>query len=277
LVELRIQKLSFRYDSIQALEDVEFSVSSGDVVGILGPNGSGKTTLLKTINRTLRPTIGSIYIDGANIESMRPIDVARKVAVVPQEGHTNLNLTALEIVLLGRIPYLRPLQPESKADVEIARRAMESTGCFNLAPRRFDQLSGGEKRRVVLARALAQEPRLLLLDEPTMNLDVNNQIELMESIIRLSKEMKITVLSVFHDLNLAVRYSDNILLLKQGKVVALGTPEAVVTRENLRTVFGVEAEIRKHPITRLTVTVLSSLSSTTREASLQHSVASYDR
>jgi len=276
LVELRIQKLSFRYDSIQALEGVEFSVSSGDVVGILGPNGSGKTTLLKTINRTLRPAIGSIYIDGANIESMRPIDVARKVAVVPQEGRTNLNLTALEIVLLGRIPYLRPLQPESIADVEIARRAMESTGCFNLAPRRFDQLSGGEKRRVVLARALAQEPRLLLLDEPTMNLDVNNQIELMESIIRLSKEREITVLSVFHDLNLAVRYSNNILLLKQGKVVALGTPETVVTRENLRAVFGVEAEIRKHPTTRLTVTVLSSLSSTTREASLQHSVAAYD-
>jgi iron complex transport system ATP-binding protein len=265
LVELKIQGVSCRYDSRQVLSRLEFSVRSGEVLGILGPNGSGKTTLLKTINGILRPVMGTILIDSVDIDSMKPIDVARKVAVVPQDGFANLNLTALEIVLVGRNPFLAPLQAESDRDTEMARRAMTTTGCFHLSNRRFDQLSGGERRRVILARALAQEPRILLLDEPTMNLDVNNQIELMESIIQLSREGRITVLSVFHDLNLAARYSDHILLLKQGKVFSLGSPEEVLTRENLRKVFGVETEVTKHPTTRLVITVLSSLSSTNEE------------
>jgi iron complex transport system ATP-binding protein len=209
--------------------------------------------------------MGTVLIDGVDIDSMKPMDVARKVAVVPQDGFANLNLTTLEIVLVGRNPFLAPLHAESDRDTEMARKAMTATGCFHLANRRFDQLSGGERRRVILARALAQEPRILLLDEPTMNLDVNNQIELMESIIHLSRKGRITVLSVFHDLNLAARYSDHILLLKQGKVFSLGSPEEVLTRENLRSVFGVETEVTKHSTTRLIITVLSSVSSANEE------------
>lgn len=269
MVDLKIHGASLAYDSIRALSSVEFSVSSGDVVGILGPNGSGKTTLLKTVNKILRPSTGTILIDDVDIDSMSPVDVARKIAAVPQDGLLNLNLTALEIVLMGRNPFLGPLQTESSSDIESVRRAMECTSCLDLANRRFDRLSGGEKRRVILARALAQEPRLLLLDEPTMNLDVNNQLELMESIVRLSKERQITVLSVFHDLNLAARYCDRLLMLKQGKVVALGTPENVLTRENLQNVFGVEAEITGHPVTKFVVIVLSSLSSDREKPTIQ--------
>jgi iron complex transport system ATP-binding protein len=273
MVELRVSSISFRYDSAPALDNVEFSVRSHEFVGILGPNGSGKTTLLRTVSRVLRPTLGVVLVDEKDVYSLSPVDAARKIAVVPQDSSVHFNFAALEIVMMGRNPHLGPFEMESRQDLAVAKRAMKLTKCEHLANRRVNELSGGEKRRVIIARALAQEPRILLLDEPTLNLDVNNQIELMETVKKLCREEGIAALSVFHDFNLAARYSDRLLLLNDGRVYSLGTPETVLTQENLEKVFRVNAEITRHPVTRLNVTILSAVSSESRDDA-EHGAAS---
>jgi iron complex transport system ATP-binding protein len=259
MAELVVDRVSCSYGTIGALEGVSFGVRPGELLGVLGPNGSGKTTLLKAVCGVLRPSAGRVLLDGEEVSSMRPIEIARKVAVVPQHDYTSLNLTALEAVLTGRSPYMPPFGPESEADARMAQEAMETTRCLHLAGRRIDELSGGERRRVILAKALAQEPKVLLLDEPTVNLDVSNQIELMEAVRALCGARGVISLSVFHDLNLAARYSDQILLLKEGRLFASGSPEEVMTVQNLRSAFGVDVEISRHDVVRLVVTVLSSL------------------
>lgn len=269
MVELKVTGVSCKYDSIPALNSVEFSVHSHEFIGILGPNGSGKTSLLRTISRVLRPIVGTVLVDENDVYSMAPTNVARKIAVVPQDGTVNFNFTALEIVMMGRNPHLSPFQLESRRDLQVAKRAMAQARCLHLANRRINELSGGERRRVLIARALAQEPSLLLLDEPTLNLDINNQIELMRTVCSLCRERGIAVLSVFHDFNLAARYSDYIILLNEGRVFSVGTPEEVLTKENLKEVFKVNAEISKHPITRLNVTVLSTVPSMNGEPDLK--------
>lgn len=270
VVELNVRGVSCKYDSIPALNNVEFSVHSHEFIGILGPNGSGKTTLLRTISRVLRPIIGTVLVNESDVYSMAPIDVARKIAVVPQDSFVNFNFTALEIVMMGRNPHLGLFDMESPKDLRIAKHSMEVTRCLHLADRKVNELSGGERRRVIIARALAQEPRVLLLDEPTLNLDVNNQIELMETVGKLCQDSDIAVLSVFHDFNLAARYSDYLLLLSGGRVFSLGRSEDVLTEENLRRVFKVNTEVRKHPVTRLNVTVLSTISSAREDTDLAH-------
>jgi len=273
-MRLRVNGVSCRYDSIRALEGVELSVNSGEFLGIIGPNGSGKTTLLKTISNILKPIVGSVLIDEQEVQSMSRMEVARKIAVVPQESQTSFNFTALEIVLMGRNPHMKPFAMEKSADLVIARQSMELTNCLFLENRHINDLSGGEKRRVLIARALVQDPSLLLLDEPTMNLDVGNQIELMEMITSLCKDRKITVLSAFHDFNLAARYSNNMLLLERGKVMSLGSPEEVLTRENLQKVFRVRSEVLAHPVTKLVVTVLSSLTTEDHEKKVNQVISS---
>ncbi len=267
MVELNVTGVCFRYDSVQALDGISFSVRSHDFVGIIGPNGSGKTTLLRTISRVLHPSVGTISIDERDVYSMAPAEVAQKIAVVPQDGYVNFNFTALEIVMMGRNPHLSTFQFESHKDLRVAKRAMVLARCLHLASRRINELSGGERRRVLIARALAQEPSVLLLDEPTLNLDINNQIELMKTISKLRRERGIAVLSVFHDFNLAARYSDYIILLNRGRIFSVGTPEQVLTHENIREVFGVNVEISKHSVTRLNVTVLSTTTSSSDEES----------
>lgn len=269
MVELNVRGVSCSYDSVPALDGVEFSVHPQEFAGILGPNGSGKTTLLRTISRVLQPFAGSVLIDEKDVYSMRPAEVAQRIAVVPQDGSVNYNFTALEIVMMGRNPHIRPYQLEGLRDLAIAREAMELARCSHLASRRINELSGGERRRVLISRALAQEPKVLLLDEPTLNLDINNQIELMRTITHLCKERGIAVLSVFHDFNLAARYSDYLILLNKGRIFSVGTPEEVLTKENLREVFRVNAEISKHPVTRLNVTVLSTVPSMNGESDLK--------
>lgn len=276
MVELKVRGVSCTYDSIPALDSVEFLVRSHEFVGILGPNGSGKTTLLRTIARVLRPVMGTVLVDGNDVYSLALIDVARKIAVVSQDSLVNFNFTALEIVMMGRNPHLGLFDMESPKDLQIAKHAMEVTKCLPLASRGVNELSGGEKRRVIIARALAQEPRVLLLDEPTLNLDVNNQIELMETVSKLCKDGGIAVLSVFHDFNLAARYSDYILMLNQGKVFSMGTPDDVLTEENLRTVFKVDTEVRKHPIMKLNVAVLSTLASGYEGSTTARAPATYN-
>jgi iron complex transport system ATP-binding protein len=249
LVLLNIDGIECRYGSVKVLENITFFVKDGDFIGILGPNGSGKTTLIRSISRVLKPYRGSILLDGKDVYVLKGVDVAKQVAVVPQESSIGFSFTALDIVLMGRNPHLRRFQMESQRDFEIAKKAMVLTNTWHLAERPVNELSGGERQRVIIARALAQEPRILLLDEPMMHLDIVNQLEIMDLIKDLCLKQRMIVLAVFHDLNMAARYCTSALLLKKGRVFSAGTVEEVLTAENIREVFAVDALVRKNPVT----------------------------
>ncbi len=235
-----------RYGSVKVLEDVSLSVKGGDFVGILGPNGSGKTTLLKSISRTLKPHRGAILLNEADIYSLKSVEVAKQLAVVPQESNIGFSFAALDIVLMGRNPHMARFQMESGKDLAIAKKAMLLTNTWQFAERPINELSGGEKQRVIIARALAQEPRILLLDEPLTHLDIINQLEIMDLVKELCVKEKIVVLAVFHDLNLAARYCTSAIMLKEGKIFSAGNLSEVLTSENIKAVFSVNAIVQKH-------------------------------
>jgi len=249
MVSLSIDGVECRYGSIKILEDVSLSVKPGDFVGILGPNGSGKTTLLKSVSRTLKPSKGAIMLNDKDIYSLKNIEVAKQMAVVPQDNTISFSFTALEIVLMGRNPHMERFQMETEHDMEIARRVMNLTNTWHLASRPVNELSGGERQRVIIARALAQEPKVLLLDEPLTYLDIINQLEIMDLIKSLCVSEGIIVMAVVHDLNLAARYCNSALLLKSGKVFAGGPIDKVLTSENIKKVFKVEAMVKKNAVT----------------------------
>jgi iron complex transport system ATP-binding protein len=218
-------------------------------VGVLGPNGSGKTTLIKSISRILKPHRGAILLDGADIYSLKEVEVARQMAVVPQDSSIGFSFTALDVVLMGRNPHMTRFQMESAKDVAIARKAMQLTNTWHLAERPINELSGGERQRVIIARALAQEPKVLLLDEPMTHLDINNQLEIMDLVKELCVEGGLMVLAVFHDLNLAARYCTSAILLKNGRIFSAGSLDVVLTSENIKNVFRVDAIVQKHLVT----------------------------
>jgi iron complex transport system ATP-binding protein len=249
LVNLRISGIDCYYGSIKALDNVNFSVREGEFVGILGPNGSGKTTALRAISRTLKPRVGTIFLDDKNIYEIENREVAKNVAVVPQESISTFDFTTLDIVLMGRNPYIDRFRQESREDLAIAKRVMELTNTWSFAERPVNELSGGEKQRVIIARALTQEPKILLLDEPTSHLDISNQLEIMDLIKHLCETKKLLIVAVFHDFNLAARYCDSIILLKEGKIVAVGKSDETLTSENVRKVFSVDTIVKKHPVT----------------------------
>ena len=246
---LNVDGVECRYGSFKVLEDVSLSVKGGDFVGILGPNGSGKTTLLKSISRILKPHKGTILLNEADIYSLKSIDVAKQLAVVPQDTSIGFNFAALDIVLMGRNPHMKRFQMENEKDMAIARKVMNLTNIWHLAERPINELSGGEKQRVIIARALAQEPKILLLDEPLTHLDIVNQLEIMDLVKDLCVKEKLVVLAVFHDLNLAARYCDSAILLKNGKIFAAGHLTEVLTSENIKGVFHVDAIVKKHLVT----------------------------
>ncbi len=249
MVQLSINNIDFAYGSAKVLEDVSFSVARGEFLGVLGPNGSGKTTLLKTISRVLKPQKGTIFIDGSDVFQMKTLDVAKRLAVVPQETSVSFDFTALEVVLMGRNPHMPRFKMESKADLDIAKNSMQLTGTWEFADRPVTELSGGERQRVIIARALTQQPQILLLDEPTTHLDISNQLEIMDLIRCLCDYKKLLIVAVFHDFNLAARYCDSIILLKEGRIVAIGQSDETLTTENVRKVFGVDTIVKKHPVT----------------------------
>ncbi|WP_309492922.1 ABC transporter ATP-binding protein [Candidatus Hecatella orcuttiae] len=249
MVTLNISGVTCHYGSVKILEDVTFSVKGGDFVGILGPNGSGKTTLLRAISKTLKPRIGTIFLDEVDVYSLKNVEVARTMAVVPQDTSLAFDFTALEAVLMGRNPHLSRFKFEDEQDLAVAREAMELTSTWHLADKLLSQLSGGEKQRVIIARALAQEPKILLLDEPTTHLDICHQIEIMDLLRRLSQQRKLVVLAVFHDFNLAAKYCDSVVLLKDGKIFSIGSMKDVLTGENIKKVYGVNVLVQTHPVT----------------------------
>jgi iron complex transport system ATP-binding protein len=231
------------------LEDVSLSVKEGNFVGILGPNGSGKTTLLKSISRILKPNRGTILLNEADIYSLESIEVAKQMGVVPQDSNIGFNFAALDVVLMGRNPHMKRFQMESGKDMAIARKVMKLTNTWEFAERPINELSGGERQRVIIARALAQEPRILLLDEPLTHLDIVNQLEIMDLVKELCVKEGLIVLAVFHDLNLAARYCNVAVMLKNGKIFSAGSLNEILTSENIKGVFNVDAIVKKHLVT----------------------------
>jgi len=244
---LQVANLSFAYGNWQVLADVELRVRAGEIVGIIGPNGAGKSTLLRAISGVLRPDEGRIIVCGDDIAQISRVELARRVAVVPQSANLPESFTAIEIVILGRTPHLRLLQSEGPSDLAVVRRAMESCGILELADRRIGELSGGERQRVVIARALAQEPKLLMLDEPTSHLDINHQAAILDLVASLAEERELGVLVVFHDLNLAAQYCHRLVILKTGRVVATGPPEKVITADTVALTYDARVCIVPHP------------------------------
>src|SRR5712692_10506952 len=227
---LDAQDVSFAYErhARAVLDGVSLAVPRGAIVGLLGPNGSGKTTLLRLLSGTLTPARGRIMLDGAPVGALPRRDLARRIAVVPQETHSAFDFSALEIVLMGRYPHLGAFELEGADDLAIARDALAATGTGTLEARRFATLSGGEKQRVVIASALAQASDVLLLDEPTASLDLGFQLEIVGLLARLNRERGVTMVVSTHDLNLAAALCGELVLLKSGRVLARGGTGAVL-------------------------------------------------
>ncbi|HEY8392794.1 MAG TPA: ABC transporter ATP-binding protein [Capillibacterium sp.] len=245
---LDVEGLSFCYGEKALLEEVSFRVPVQGFTGLIGPNGSGKTTLLRCLNKALTPTRGRVLVAGRELSGLKVKDLARMMGVVPQQWEANFPFTVEELVMMGRFPHWPAFGRAGQDDRAIVREAMLATKTWSLAKRPVTELSGGECQRVLLAQALAQTPRLLLLDEPTSHLDVSQTLEICELLTKLIREKGLTVLAVFHDLNLAARYCHDLIMLKEGKIYAQGSPNKVLTPENLAAVFGVKAVIQADPV-----------------------------
>ena len=241
------KNISFRYTDKPVLNDVSFALDDARMVAVIGPNGSGKTTLLKMLNATLFPNSGQMLIEGQDTRRWSRQEIARAVAIVPQESQAIFPFFAEEIVLMGRFPYLRPLAFEDKKDYRIVHDVMARTDSLSFAHRRFNELSAGERQRVLIARALAQEPKILLLDESTVFLDLKHQAQFLSLLRELNREQHLTVIFVTHDVNLAAQNADRILLLYNGKKYAIGTPADVLTARNIKEVYDVNVGIDQNP------------------------------
>ncbi|MBC7334241.1 MAG: ABC transporter ATP-binding protein [Actinobacteria bacterium] len=246
---LIVENLTFSYDGLRVLNGVSFSVEDGNFISVLGPNGSGKSTLIKLISKVLKSYKGKIIVKGRDIKHLNEKDVARLVAVVPQYTTPGFDFSVDEFVMMGRYPYWKRFGIQSRKDLKIVEDVMERTRITSFCHRKFNELSGGEKQRVVIAQALAQDTPVLLLDEPTAHLDINFQIELMDLFYRLNTVEGKTIIGVFHDINLAVQYSKKILLLRDGKVFGFGDAKSVINRDNIRKVFNSEVCVGKNPFT----------------------------
>jgi iron complex transport system ATP-binding protein len=244
---LRFDAVRFGYGARPVLDGIDLTVGAGEMVGLLGPNGAGKTTLLRLATGILHPASGEVRLFGREISSVPRRERARLAAVVPQEARATFDFTVREMVLMGRAPHLGLLGIEHAADLDAAEAALRATGLVELADARLREMSGGEKQRVLLARALAQEAPLLLLDEPTAFLDLRHRLEVYRLAARLRSERGLTIVAVSHDVNLAARFCPRLVLLHAGRIAADGPPEAVVTRETIRRTYGAEVTVLRHP------------------------------
>lgn len=244
-----INNVSAGYGDVNVLREVSLELADSEFAAVIGPNGSGKTTLLRAMSRIPMTTSGDILLDGKDIASIPAREFATRVAVVPQDTLVAFDFSVLEIVLMGRSPRLGRFAIEGARDTQIALDALTRTGTEHLKNRQINALSGGERQRVLVARALAQEPEVMLLDEPTSHLDISFQFEIMDLVKSLNRECGMTILAVMHDLNLASQYCDRLVMIGQGRVQADGSPEEVITADNIRRVYGAEVWVRRHPAT----------------------------
>ncbi len=236
---IRLDGISFNYGATQALSRISLQIQDGEFLGIIGPNSSGKSTLLKIMSGILRPREGSLDILGRPLASWSLEDLARTLTVVSTEDQFAFPFTVEQIVLMGRTPYVPRGRRETPKDMAIAHQAMHETDVWALRDRPIHHLSSGERQRVLLARALAQEPQILLLDEPTVHLDIGHELVLFEKLRKLQRAKKITIVAALHDLRLARHYCDRLILLQAGQMIAAGTPERVLSDAHLETVYGV--------------------------------------
>jgi len=245
---LHLDSVSFRYPGgPPVLSDVSLGVEHGAIVGLLGPNGSGKTTLLRTLAGMLTPAAGRVLLEGQPINRLSRREIARRIAMVPQETHSTFDYTVLDIVLMGRYPHLGPFELEGLDDLAVARDALAATGTADLERRPFATLSGGEKQRVVIASALAQSSAALLLDEPTASLDLGYQFEIAALLRRLNATRGTTMVVCTHDLNLAAALCSSVVFLRKGRILAQGPTENTLTPALIRDVYGVDADVQFHP------------------------------
>jgi iron complex transport system ATP-binding protein len=257
MVKLELQNISIGYYHGNVIDNLSFQVFPGELAGLIGPNGCGKTSIIRTISRVIPPRSGKIILGGKDITGISRLDLARLLGVAPQNPSYPDTFTVFEVVLLGRNPHLGLLRNESARDLAIAWQAMERTSITSLADRRMGELSGGEKQRVTIARVLAQEPQAVLLDEPTANLDINHQVEILDLIKSLCLEKGMVVLIALHDLNLAAQYCDRLFLVNNGSIYSEGTPQKVITAANIRDVYHTESLVYPHPVNGKPVVLLS--------------------
>ncbi len=244
---LSIDDVTIRYEARTVLHHISLDVNAGEVLALIGPNGVGKSTLIRTCSGNLRPIGGRITIAGQDVHRLRVEDRAKLIAVVPQAVRLPETFSVRETVLMGRTPYLGWLSRESEQDRSAVQAALDRTGTLELADRPLGELSGGEQQRVLIARALAQAAHVLLLDEPTAHLDLKHQASVLNLVCDLAHAENCAVLLALHDLNLAAQYADRVALLSNGTVAAVGTPEEVLTEENLSPAYGLRIAVYEHP------------------------------
>ncbi len=257
MTAIEVQNVSLGYGRKVVLKDISFQANLGEMVGLIGPNGCGKSTIIRALSRVISPSAGKILLDGQDITTLPRNALARLLGVVPQMPLLPSIFTAFEIVLMGRNPHLGLFQYERPSDISIALQAMERTKTDVLAGRRVNELSGGEIQCVLVARVLAQETEVVLLDEPTANLDIGRQVEILDLIKNLCLESNLTVLAAIHDLNLAAQYCDRLLLVNDGRIFAEGTPSEVINPANIREVYGAEGCVYNHPANNMPVVLIS--------------------
>lgn len=245
MTKLKVEHLDFSIDKTQILKAIDLNIQKGEFVGLVGPNGCGKSTLLKNIYRIYQPDHGKIYLDGQLVDQVNDKAFAKKMAVMVQENTVEFDLTVIDMVMLGRYAHKRLLQDSSEKDRAIAEKYLDEVGLKGYEERSFLSLSGGEKQRVLLARALSQEAELIVLDEPTNHLDIKYQYQIMN----ILKRQDMTVFTSVHDLNIAALYCDRIVVLKKGDLVKIGTPEEVITPEMIHYLYGIDSEVHMSKVT----------------------------
>ena len=241
-MRLRVNKIEFAYDSTPVLENISMELDRSEILGIVGPNGTGKSTLIRCIDRILKPQQGTILLDENDITTMNRMEIARKMGYVPQSTTRVFPASVIDTVLMGRRPHLG--WKSSEEDMDKVLEILELLGIVEFAMRDFNEISGGQQQKVLIARALAQEADVLLLDEPTSNLDIRHQLEVMEIMTNVVRKNGISAVMAIHDLNLASRYTDRILMMNGGRIFAAGEPASVLTIENIKRVYGVEVLVK---------------------------------
>jgi iron complex transport system ATP-binding protein len=257
MIELEMRNVTLGYDHHKVMENITFKASPGEMVGLIGPNGSGKSTIIKALCHVVRAREGKILVGGRDILKIPRRELACMVGVVPQLPLLPSTFTAFEIVLMGRNPHLGLFQAESRHDWDVARQAMEKTGTAKLANRYVNELSGGEIQCLLIARVLVQETEAILLDEPTANLDIGRQAEVLDLIKNLCRDNNLTVIAAIHDLNMAAQYCDRLLLINDTRIYSQGKPAEVITEKNIREIYGAENCVYTHPLNGLPTVLLS--------------------
>lgn len=248
--KLEVKNISFARGAREILKDVSFEASTGEIIGVIGPNGSGKTTLLKTLNNINEITNGQILFEGKDIREFPTKELAKNISFMNQNTNISFDFPCIDIVVLGRYPYLKDFGEYEKSDLEIARKYMSRTNTLKFENKSITSLSGGERQRVLFAKTLTQEAKIILLDEPTASLDMKYEEEIFKILKELKNENK-GMIAIIHNLRTAIKYCDKLILLHDGKAVQVGTPEEIITEENLLKVYGIKVKVYKNEVNGL--------------------------